>query len=103
MASGITQALPLAVGQIVNQQQQVNPVRDAQTVSHTQKDAQQITQTLSSQTATKVQRDDKSRSAQVPKKSEGSFSSQEERNEEDLPQVKKKGSGKSGSSLTVVA
>lgn len=81
MASEISQVLPLALGQLVNQNQSLGITSPAAAQYTTPREVAYITQVAAAQTINKVKENDKSRSTQVPKRSEPNFSTQDEKPE----------------------
>lgn len=81
MASEINQVLPLALGQLVNQNQSLGISSPTTTQYTTPRDVAQLTQIAAAQTVSKVKENDKKRSTQVPKRPEPNFSAQDEKPE----------------------
>ncbi len=94
MASELTQVLPIALGQLVNNNQGAATEAKSLAQYSTPRDISYITQVAAAQTASKVDKNDKERAPQVPKRSEPNFSSQDEKPENEPSSLLSKGSKK---------
>lgn len=95
MASEVTQALPLAVGQLVHQNPaSATEAKSAHNTQAAQRPAAVVTQVVAAQAAAQVSVSDKERAVRVPKRTEANFAGQEDREQNEPSELPRRSAKK---------